>query len=766
LKPYLIAVRALCEFTAKAGDLDLRFTPAPTAQEGHAGHATVAARRAGPHYESEVSLAGGHGLVQVRGRADGYDSRSNTLEEVKTYRGDLARQPANHRVLHWAQAKTYAWLMCEKLGLAQMNVALVYFDVGSQQETVLTESCSAQTLRAHFEQQCERFEQWAQQELAHRQDRDAWLAALRFPHAAFRTGQRELAEAVYKSAVQGRCLMAQAPTGIGKTLGTLFPVLKALPGQQLDKVFFLAAKGPGRQLALDAAQQLQGQGHEGKPVLRVLEIVARDKACEHPDKACHGDSCPLAKGFYDRLPAARAAALQRPQLDKSALRELALAHQVCPYYLSQEMARWADVVVGDYNYFFDGAPLLLTLTQAQGWKVSLLVDEAHNLIERARGMYTAELDPGDFKAMRRTAPAALKSPLTRLNKAWNALAKEQTSDYQVLPEVPESFSNALQKALSAIGDHFAEHPTLVDPDLQRFYFDGLQFTRLLERFDTHSLFDLSRVGRQRQALLTLRNVVPGPHLAPRLALAHSATFFSATLAPHDFHADLLGLPENTVWVDVPTPFSPEQLEVRLAGHISTRYQHRQASLEPIATLMATQLAAQPGNYLAFFSSFDYLQQVLALFQERAPQVPVWVQSRGMSEAERDGFLARFTRDGQGVGFAVLGGAFGEGIDLPGSQLIGAFIATLGLPQLNPVNEQMKQRLGERFGADRGHDYAYLYPGVQKVVQAAGRVIRTTTDRGVIHLIDDRFGETRVRRLLPSWWRITRSERQISANSSA
>jgi DNA excision repair protein ERCC-2 len=762
LKPYLIAVRALCEFTAKAGDLDLRFTPAPTAQEGHAGHATVAARRAGPHYESEVSLAGTHGLLQVRGRADGYDARSNTLEEVKTYRGDLSRQPANHRVLHWAQARTYAWLMCEKLGLAQMNVALVYFDVGDQRETVLTESCSADDLRRQFEQQCEGFLKWAQQELAHRQDRDAWLATLRFPHESFRTGQRELAEAVYKSAVQGRCLMAQAPTGIGKTLGTLFPLLKALPGQQLDKVFFLAAKGPGRQLALDAAQQL----HQGRPVLRVLEIVARDKACEHPDKACHGDSCPLARGFYDRLPAARSAALQRPQLDKAALRELALAHQVCPYYLSQEMARWADVVVGDYNYFFDGAPLLLNLTQAQGWKVSLLVDEAHNLLERARGMYTAELDPVAFKAMRRTATPALKSPLTRLNKAWNALAKGLEAEYQVLPEVPEAFSNALQKALAAIGDHFAEQPTLVDPELQRFYFDGLQFSRLLEVFDTHSLFDVSRVGRKGQALLTLRNVVPGPHLAPRLACAHSATFFSATLTPQAFHADLLGLPDDTVWVDVPTPFSPEQLEVRLARHISTRYQHRQASLEPIATLMADQLAARPGNYLAFFSSFEYLQQVLALFRERAPQVPVWVQSRGMREAERDDFLARFTADGQGVGFAVLGGAFGEGIDLPGSKLIGAFIATLGLPQFNPVNEQMKQRLGERFGAERGHDYAYLYPGLQKVVQAAGRVIRTTTDQGVIHLIDDRFGEPRVRRLLPSWWRVVRSERQISVISPA
>ncbi|MBX3619239.1 MAG: ATP-dependent DNA helicase [Rhizobacter sp.] len=757
---YVVAVRALCEFTAKAGDLDLRFTPSPTAQEGQAGHAVVASRRRSGSYESEVALSGDYRQLTVRGRADGYDSARRRLEEVKTYRGDLARQPANHRALHWAQAKVYAWLLCHKLELPEVEVALVYFDIASQHETVLTETHSAAALRHHFELQCERFVQWADQELAHRSARDAALTALAFPHAAFRAGQRELAEAVYRSAAQARCLMAQAPTGIGKTVGTLFPLLKAAPAQGLDKIFFLTAKGSGRQLALDAAARLQG----GRRVIRVLELVARDKACEHPELACHGESCPLARGFYDRLPAARAAAVERPQLDRATLREVALAHQVCPYYLSQELVRWADVVVGDYNYFFDVSALLHGLTQAQQWRVSVLVDEAHNLLERARKMYTAELEPYGFKAMRKQAPAALKGPLDRLHRAWNALAKAQSEPYAVHAAVPEAFASALQKATTAIGDHLNEHPSQVDGELQRFYFDALHFGRMLELFDARALFDVTLTGPKRAALLTLRNVIPAPHLTPRFAAAHSVALFSATLTPRHFHADLLGLPADTVAVDVPTPFSPEQLEVRLARHISTRFAHRAASVGPIVELMAAQYAAQPGNYLAFFSSFDYLQQVLALFRTQAPEVPVWEQSRAMREPERDAFLARFTAEGRGIGFAVLGGSFGEGIDLPGRRLIGAFIATLGLPQLNPVNEQMRQRLAERFGPERGHDYAYLYPGLQKVVQAAGRVIRTPDDRGVIHLIDDRFGEPRVRRLLPGWWVITRSERQIAATS--
>jgi DNA excision repair protein ERCC-2 len=764
LKQYVVAVRALCEFTAKAGDLDLRFTPAPTALEGQAGHATVAARRARAGYESEVSVSGEYKLLTVRGRADGYDQHTHTLEEVKTFRGDLARQPANHRTLHLAQAKVYAWLLCQQHGLASINVALVYFDIATQRETVFSERFGAEDLRTHFEQQCERFLAWAGQEVAHRTQRDAALAALPFAHAQFRAGQRELAEAVYRATVQGRVLLAQAPTGIGKTVGTLFPMLKAMPGQQLDQVFFLTAKGSGRQLALEASQRVQG----GRPLLRTLELTARNKACEHPELACHGESCPLARGFYDRLHAARTEALTRPMLDKATVREVALQHQVCPYYLSQELARWADVIVGDYNYLFDLGGLLMGLTLARGSRVGVLVDEAHNLLERARMMYSADLDQAALKAVRRSAPASLKGPLTRLNKAWSAWAREQATPYQVHAAVPEAFTQALQKATSAITDHFTEHPTsAVDGELQRFYFDALHFARVHELTDANWLVDVTLhdpAGRKPLALITLRNVVPAPQLGPRLEVCHAVALFSATLRPREFHADLLGLPGDTVWVDVPTPFSTEQLDVRVARHISTRYQQREASIEPIAGLIARQFAARPGNYLAFFSSFDYLRQVLAAFRALAPEVPVWEQSRGMSEPEREAFLARFTPEGQGIGFAVLGGSFGEGIDLPGRLLIGAFIATLGLPQLNPVNEEMKKRLDQRFGPERGHDYAYLYPGLQKVVQAAGRVIRTPEDEGVIHLIDDRFATPRVRRLLPDWWTIQRSEPQIPGSS--
>ncbi|MBJ7312949.1 ATP-dependent DNA helicase [Rugamonas sp. CCM 8940] len=754
---YSVAVRALCEFTAKAGDLDLRFTPSPTAQEGIAGHGVVTARR-GPHYQSEISLAGDYGPLHVRGRADGYDPQLGQLEEIKTYRGDLARMPDNHRRLHWAQLKIYGHLLCRQLGLAQLRLALVYFDIGSQQETVLHEERQASELQAHFEQQCALFLHWAEQEMAQRAARDAALATLAFPHAAFRAGQRQLAEAMYKASTRACCLLAQAPTGIGKTVGSLFPLLKASAAHKLDKVFFLAAKTSGRQMALDALAVIR-RAAPALP-LRVLELVARSSACEHPELACHGDSCPLARGFYDRLPAARAAALQAGPLDQATLRAVALAHQVCPYYLCSEMARWSDVVIGDYNYYFDSGAMLHSLTLLNGWKVAVLVDEAHNMVARARKMYSAELEHASLRLLRKSAPEALKKPLDRVQRAWNALEKEQQTDYQAYAELPEKFVAALQNAANAIAAHQAEHPAQSDPALLEFYFAALQFSRLADSFGQHSLFDISKRGgsaSRPDSLLCIRNIVPAPFLRPRFEASHTTALFSATLSPWNYFCDTLGMPADTAWVDVESPFAAEQLAVRVAGHISTRYQHRARSLAPIAALIGAQYTRQPGNYLAFFSSFDYMEQAAEQFARLHPQVPQWRQQRRMDETARAGFLARFAEDGAGVGFAVLGGSFGEGIDLPGARLIGAFIATLGLPQLNPVNEQIRQRMEAVFGA--GYDYAYLFPGMQKVVQAAGRVIRTQTDRGTVYLIDDRFGRPEIARLLPAWWRVEQAGRE-------
>ena len=759
---YTVAVRTLCDFTARAGDLDLRSGPSPTAQEGIAGHAVVTARRAQP-YETEVVLAGGFDALWVRGRADGYDPAARRLEEIKTHRGDLQRQPAHQRHLHWAQAEVYGWLMCAERGLDGIELALVYYDIASGAETVITRQHTAEALRGLFESRCRLFLAWARQELAHRAARDAALGAWTFPHGEFRPGQRALAEAVYRGQRAGRCLMAQAPTGIGKTIATLYPALKACPPMPsadrpgLDRVFFLTARTSGRRIALDALARLSAP----RLPLRVLELVARDKACEHPDLACHGYACPLAKGFYDRLPAARqeAATLAATgtALDKAQLRSVALAHGICPYYLGQEMARWCDLAVGDVNHWFDSSALLFALSLEAGWRCGLLVDEAHNLVERGRAMFSAGLDPVQLRDLRRTAPPALKRPLERLHRAWKALAPgDDDAGRREFDDIPPAFLRALQDSTAAIGEFLAEQPPTGGDGgaVQAFWFEALRFTKRCESFGAHSLFDATRLPGRLGLRLDIRNLVPAPFLAPRFQAAFATTLFSATLRPEAYHRDMLGLPADTASIDVPSPYRAEQLQVRIARRISTRWSHREASLGAVVEVLAGQFAEAPGNYLAFFSSFDYLQRAAAALAERHPAIVQWSQSRGMDEPARDAFLERFAAGGQGIGFAVLGGVFGEGIDLPGDRLIGAFVATLGLPQVNPVNERLRARLETLFGAGKGYDYAYLYPGLQKVVQAAGRVIRSSSDRGSVWLMDDRFARPEIRALLPDWWHVT------------
>lgn len=759
---YSVAVRTLCEFTAKCGDLDLRFSPSPSAQEGISGHTQVSTRRSAA-YQREIKLTGEFAELRVKGRADGYDPERQLLEEIKTYRGDLRNMPQNHRQLHWAQAKVYGHLFCEQANVTELQIALVYFDVDLGTETSVPQQFQATELAAYFNQLCTEFLRWARAEMQHRNARDAGIRALAFPHENFRTGQRELAEAVYKANQRACALLAQAPTGIGKTIASIFPSLKSAEKQGVDKIFFLAAKTSGRQLALDALINLGENAPVGN--LRVLELVAKNKSCEYPDKACHGDSCPLAKGFYDRLPTARGAALEQPILDKDNLRKVALAHQVCPYYLSLDLARWCDVIVGDYNYYFDLSALLFGLTQQHDWKISLLVDEAHNMVARCRAMYSCELDFHLLQQSIKNAAATLKKPLNRLRRVWKKLEPETNngvgSAYIAHTAIPVGLSNAVTELLDAFSAEINSQeeltPNNAQTELQRLFFEVNHFKQLLDNFAEHSVIEIERSSQR--STLGIRNIVPGPHLKSRWKASRSSILFSATLSPWHYYADCLGLPDNTAWVDVDAPFHAEQLQVKVIRNISTRYADRANSLPGMTALIAQQFNEKAGNYLAFFSSFDYLDQALNLLQKQHPDITVWQQTRAMDEMDRQAFLNNFTLNSQGIGFAVLGGAFAEGIDLPGARLIGAFIATLGFPQMNPSNEQLKQTMQGLFGA--GYDYTYLYPGMQKVVQAAGRVIRTPEDRGVIYLMDDRYTQADVKKLLPRWWKIEMLKTEVN-----
>jgi len=769
---YTVSVREFCEFTAKRGDLDRRFTPSATALEGLMGQSAVAQRR-GQDYETEIALQTRCGPLRLRGRADGYDPRRRCLEEIKTIRGHPDEIPENRRQLHWAQLQTYGAMFCRARDLSEIALALVYFDVASQSEVELRQVFGAEELEEVLALRCESFLAWARQEATHRDARDAALKALAFPEETFRAGQRDLAEAVYRTAAHGRCLLAQAPTGIGKTIGTLFPLLRALPAHGIDKVAYLTCKGTGRLTALEALGGLRS-GTAGR-ALRVLTMVPKDEGCEHPDKACHGDACPLANGFYDRLPAAREEAVALGWLDATAQRQVALRHGICPYYLGQELVRWADVLVGDVHHLFDSNGLLWGLMQALDWKLAVLVDEAHNLVERTRRMYSAELRISQIRCAAQAAPGAVRGALDALVQSTEELVVDCAAPYEVLDSAPDSFVQSLQVAAGALSEHFNRHPLNVGA-LLNFHFELQRFVKLVEALSDHSLFDVqtflgtcSRLKAdgvaeqvESDAALCVRNVAPACFLRQRFKALHSVTLFSATLSPPQYAIQLLGLPENTAWIDVPPAFPPEHLTVRVADGISTRFAHRDRSLQRLVGVVTRQFDEHPGNYLAFFSSFDYMEKAAALLATLRPDIPQWRQQRRMQTSARAEFLARFQPQGQGIGFAVLGGVFAEGVDLPGSLLIGAFIATLGLPPVSVTQDQMQARLDKLFGA--GHGYADLVPAMQRVVQAAGRVLRTPQDRGWLWLLDDRYQRTEVIDLLPHCWQLARAQRGQEAQA--
>ncbi len=751
-----VAVRTLCDFAVRQGDLDHRYTPSPTSEQGIEGHRRVTRSR-GEHYLTEYPLKGDCAGLLLSGRADGFDPTTLTLEEIKTFRGDLSVMNPGKRALHRAQLRVYGALLCKAQGLPQIRLRLVYYDIDTGLETHIDEEAQAHTLWETLSDLCDVYQAWARQEAKHRVARDQSLIDLRFPFPEFRVGQRQLAEAVYKTIVNRRSALLQAPTGTGKTVGTIYPVLMAMPRNGIDRLFYLTVRNTGRQLALDGLRRIL-QAQRQSPRIRVLVLVARDQACEHPDKACHGESCPLARGFYDRLALARQAAIDAEKfLDPQTVRDIARAHTVCPYYLSQELARWCDLVIADVNYYFNQQALLHALTQQMEWKVALLVDEGHNLANRARAMYSTRLSQAKLKQTKRVAPEVLKKPLDALMRSWRRLRKKHEQQIEasgqntvLLDEVPGELNGALQRLVKAITDYLTEQPA--SAEIQEVLFEALAFLNLAEAFGDHSLCELS-VNPSKQTTLAIRNLIPADFLSPRFETSRGHVLFSATLTPHYYHRDMLGLPSDTLWQSAESPFTEDQLTVTAVTKISTRMNDRDKSIAPVIQRVAEQFHQRPANYLVYLSSFYYLTKLHDAFVQAAPEIPVICQRSGMSAKERQEFIESFQENGKQVGFAVLGGAFAEGIDLPGSRLMGVFVLTLGLPPHDAVHEELRRRLQVRFG--KGYEYTYLYPGIQKVVQAAGRVIRTSKDTGIIELIDDRYGREDVKKLLPSWWPLVR-----------
>ncbi|MCB2069152.1 MAG: ATP-dependent DNA helicase [Ottowia sp.] len=750
-----VTVHELVAFCHRSGDIDHRFTPSPTGVQGIAGHQQVYRRRPAS-YRSEYPVEYRHRrddmVLVLRGRADGYDPDSGLVEEIKTCRVNPAHIPPAASRMHLAQARLYAAIIALERDVEQLEVRLTWFNLDTGRESPLSQVYTRGELQQFLTDSLAAFASWQDQLVQRRCRRDQSLLSLPFPHGSFRSGQREIAELVYKCVDRAGQLLVEAPTGIGKTAAVLYPALKALATGKHDRIAYVTAKTVGKRTAEATLDSLRGAGLE----LAALSLTARERVCFSPGRACHGDDCSFARGYYDRLPAALGAALQRPTLGRGDIEELAREFAICPYQLALDLLPWVDMVIADLHYVYSLTATLGGLIRQDGRRWSVLLDEAHNLPERARRMYRASLGKASLMAVKRDAPRGLGAALERVNRAMLALQREEwrEPDYDCSTELPVKLQQALADFIARTGDLLAQEPALLHrhPRLLDFYFEVLQFQRLADNWGEDFRFEKER-GSDRQSLrLTLNCLDPARLLAERQQPLHSLTAFSATLSPPDWTRRTLGLGPEAVFRREASPFAASQLEVFLATAVDTRFSQRQQSLPRLAELLLAWLDREPGNCIIYFSSYRYLQDCLALLQAQGLESLrscLWVQQREQEDAGRDQLLRQLETRRDVVALCILGGVFGEGIDLPGERLTSVVIVGVGLPQFNRDTRMLQAWYQQRCGA--GFEYACLYPGMQKVDQALGRVIRASDDRGRALLVDSRYGQRQYRELLPPWW---------------
>ena len=750
-----VSVGQLTRFCHRSGDIDYRFGPSPTGAQGVEGHQRLYRRRP-DSYRPERAVEGlftVRGLsLRLRGRADGWDPDAAVLEEIKTCRVDPGRIPDAVSRMHLAQGRLYAALVARELDLAQVTVRLCWYVLDHDQEHHLEQSYPRAELDEFLHQTLETYAHWLTLLLASRRARDASLATLPFPHGAFRDGQRQMAELVYKCADQAGQLLVEAPTGIGKTAAVLYPALRALGAGKHDGLLFCTAKTVGRRAAEQTLELLRAAGMRALS----LSITARDRICFSPGKACRGDECPFAQDFYQRLPAAREEALAQAALTRDSIEDIARRHTVCPYYLSLEMAPWADVIVCDFHYVYGLTASLAALAESEYGRWSVLVDEAHNLPARARDMFSASLAKRDLMSARRQAPPPLKRALDRANRQLLALQAERWSepDYHCLASLPETLVAALSEFTGAFNDALVAEPGLAAraPELLNFYFQSLQFLRVAECWGEDYRLQMTRDSGRQSLALRLNCLDPGRLLQLRQSAWHSVVVFSATLSPVAWLRNGLGLNEGAVARRLDSPFDATQLQVSVNSAIYTRWQQRTATLPALAAAIGDWLAGVPGNCLVYFPSYRYMRDCLDCL---APDgtLPggrrLWSQRRDQDATERDQLLQQLADHRNVAAFCILGGVFGEGIDLPGDQLASVIVVGVGMPQVDRESRLLQAYNEQRYGA--GFDFSFRYPGLQKVNQALGRVVRTDRDRGRALLIDRRYAETGYRELLAPWW---------------
>ena len=754
LRKISISVRSLVEFILRSGSIDNRFGSFDRAYEGSRIHRLLQ-KAAGANYQAEVSLSldndFGDYILTVEGRADGIitDDEGVMVDEIKTTAAPFEIIDEDFSSLHWAQAECYAYMYCQKYGMDDIRIRLTYYQVDTGELRQFIKAYSKAGLESLYNVLLTGYRIWADMQYKWGETRNLSIRSLDFPFGAYRKGQRKLATTVYKTVVNGGKLFCQAPTGIGKTISTLFPSIKALGEGKAERIFYLTAKTITRQAAESACTLMRDKGLR----IKSLTLTAKDKICfmgtEKHD--CNPDNCMWAEGFYDRVNEAMYELLDREDcFTREVIEEQARKYRLCPYEFSLELALFCDCIIADYNYLFDPRVYLRRFFYNKTGDYVFLIDEAHNLLDRAREMYSAELNKKAFLTLSRLLDKKekLRKTLTDINKEMIEMKKDCG---EVLHQTKQSLNDKLIKLLYDFISGYEEwskrnaHNPL-SQELLELFFEVLSFVKTAENYDNRYITVLDRSGGDLSVKLFC--IDPSFLLSERMKAGRAAILFSATLTPLDYFSAVLGGDVNSDRLMLPSPFLRENLCLLIADRISTKYKDRTQSLNEIVSIIKNTIRCRQGNYMIYFPSYSYMRAAYSLFTAQFPETHTIIQQGSMKEEEREAFLEEF--DGNNnetlIGFCVMGGIFSEGIDLKGDRLIGTVIVGVGLPQINLTQDIIREYYDRL--EDNGFCYAYQYPGINKVLQAAGRVIRDENDRGVVVLVDERFTSPSYLSLLP------------------
>ena len=763
LQQVRISVRNLVEFLLRSGDIDNRMSRGlqmNAMQEGTRIHKKLQ-RAMGSSYNAEVplriDLETERYILTIEGRADGIFTREDIpcIDEIKGVYQDVVKMEAPVPV-HLAQAKCYAYIYALQHDLEVIGVQMTYCDLDTEEVHRFYEQYAFAEIEEWFDALMKEYHKWADFQYEWHRTSIASIKSMEFPFE-YRPGQRELVADVYRTILRRKNLFIQAPTGTGKTVSVLFPAVRAVGEGQGEKIFYLTAKTVTATVAMDTFAVFRANGYRGK----VVQITAKEKLCKCETPECNPDACPYAKGHFDRVNDAVFDLLQQEDcFSRDVLLEQADKYMVCPFELCLDVSSWSDVIVGDYNYVFDPTVYLKRFF-AEGNKGDylFLVDEAHNLVERGRQMYSERIVKEDVLAVKRLLKPWSKKverELDRVNKIMLSY-KRECEDYMIHESINDLVF-ALMRLASEM-ERFLQKPLTIPErdDVMEFYFGLRNFLNIYELVDENYII-YSSMEEDGSFALKLYCADPSRNLQACLDKGHSTAFFSGTLLPIGYYKSLLSTKPDNYAVYAYSVFTPDQRLLFIGRDVSSKYTRRTPEeFQRIASYINKIAQARKGNYIAFFPSYKMMLDVEEQFEYQAgEQIDVIVQTQNMREQQREEFLSQFEaqRERSMVAFCVMGGIFGEGVDLREDQLIGAIIVGTGIPQIGGESEILRNFFDAR-GGD-GFDYVYRFPGINKVQQAAGRVIRTLTDVGVIALLDERFLQRDNQKLFPREWQDCKS----------